>query len=266
MPVVLLRTCGAFARATALQRAAEPQGRRSPPSCAICSRPRRPRKRARTRSTRCSRMNFPLITSLAAGKQRRRERAVPRRRSQPRALQMPALRHRGRKRRLAARSLSARTAACRYRLTELGALECETPRRNSPMFPTGMRGNARACARSWSRARYLLDAPVSICVMVNFRQICRVGEGACARCERLPPHGLRRKWTSRRSPRTAYSLYADYFWYELGDMICIGDRDVLYYCFPQGNGDVVPPRTRLAPRGALQAQTRRNRDRRKKRL
>ena len=42
-----------------------------------------------------------------------------------------------------------------------------------------------------------------------------------------------------------HRLYADYFWYELGDMICIGDRDVLYYCFPQGNGDVVA-KTRLA--------------------
>lgn len=28
-------------------------------------------------------------------------------------------------------------------------------------------------------------------------------------------------------------------------MICIGDRDVLYYCFPQGKGDVVA-KTRLA--------------------
>ena len=93
---------------------------------------------------------------------------------------------------------------------------------------------------------YLLDAPVSICVMVNFRQICRVGEGRLrhdANGFRLTGCGGKLDFTQK--PETSYSLYADYFWYELGDMICIGDRDVLYYCFPQGNGDVVA-KTRLA--------------------
>ena len=37
----------------------------------------------------------------------------------------------------------------------------------------------------------------------------------------------------RQRPTASYSLYADYFWYELGDMICIADRDSLYYCFPE---------------------------------
>ena len=65
-----------------------------------------------------------------------------------------------------------------------------------------------------------------------------------------PPHGFRLtgcggKLDFTQKPETSYSLYADYFWYELGDMICIGDRDVLYYCFPQGKGDVVA-KTRLA--------------------
>ena len=93
---------------------------------------------------------------------------------------------------------------------------------------------------------YLLDAPVSICVMVNFRQLCRVGEGRLRHDVngfRLTGCGGKLDFTQK--PETSYSLYADYFWYELGDMICIGDRDVLYYGFPQGKGDVVA-KTRLA--------------------
>ena len=46
-------------------------------------------------------------------------------------------------------------------------------------------------------------------------------------------------------PSASYSLYSDYFWYELGDMICIGDENALYYCFPKEGGDVVA-KTRLA--------------------
>lgn len=48
-----------------------------------------------------------------------------------------------------------------------------------------------------------------------------------------------------QKPEASYSLYADYFWYEIGDMLCIGDHKALYYCFPQGGGDVVA-KTRLA--------------------
>ena len=47
------------------------------------------------------------------------------------------------------------------------------------------------------------------------------------------------------APGASYSLYSDYYWYELGDMICIGDNKALYYCFPLEGGDVVA-KTRLA--------------------
>ena len=49
----------------------------------------------------------------------------------------------------------------------------------------------------------------------------------------------------RQKPLASYSLYSDYYWYELGDMICIGNPDVLYYCFPKNSGDIVA-KTRLA--------------------
>ena len=48
--------------------------------------------------------------------------------------------------------------------------------------------------------------------------------------------------TCRQRPMASYSLYADYFWYELGDMICIADRDSLYYCFPQTDTPVAKAR------------------------
>ena len=38
-------------------------------------------------------------------------------------------------------------------------------------------------------------------------------------------------------------MYSDYFWYEIGDMICIGDNKILYYCFPKvENVDVAKAR------------------------
>ena len=46
-------------------------------------------------------------------------------------------------------------------------------------------------------------------------------------------------------PEATYSLYSDYYWYEIGDVICIGDMKTLYYCFPQTEQDVVT-KTRIA--------------------
>ena len=48
-----------------------------------------------------------------------------------------------------------------------------------------------------------------------------------------------------QKPSASYSLYSDYYWYEIGDMICIGNSQVLYYCFPTEGKDVVA-KTRLA--------------------
>lgn len=40
-------------------------------------------------------------------------------------------------------------------------------------------------------------------------------------------------------------LMTDFYWYEIGDVICIGDARAQYYCFPQNCGDIVA-KTRLA--------------------
>ena len=45
-----------------------------------------------------------------------------------------------------------------------------------------------------------------------------------------------------QSPLHSYGLYADYYWYELGDMICIGDKARQYYCFPKENVPVAKAR------------------------
>ena len=93
---------------------------------------------------------------------------------------------------------------------------------------------------------YRLDIPVRICMMVDSRSIYRVGEGRLIHTrEDFHLSGCEGKLDYWQKPSSSYSLYADYFWYELGDMICIGNSKVLYYCFPTGQQDVVA-KTRLA--------------------
>lgn len=42
-----------------------------------------------------------------------------------------------------------------------------------------------------------------------------------------------------QSPKDSYSLYSDFFWYELGDVVCIGDYRMRYYCVPTNKKDIV---------------------------
>ena len=43
-------------------------------------------------------------------------------------------------------------------------------------------------------------------------------------------------------PNACYGLYADYYWYEISDIICIGDNNQLFYCLPQENISVAKVR------------------------
>ena len=92
---------------------------------------------------------------------------------------------------------------------------------------------------------YRLDIPVNIGMVVDFKAVYMVGSGRLVHtAEGFHLTGCGGKLDYIQSPKASYSLYSDYYWYEIGDVICIGDKDRLYYCFPRG-GDVVA-KTRMA--------------------
>ena len=151
--------------------------------------------------------------------------------------------------------LICRDCGVRYRLTELGALECENAEAKFTHVPDWYaweRARARGAGAGQLSARrsgeHLRDGQLPADLPRRRGRLRHDANGF-----RLTGCGGKLDFTQK--PETSYSLYADYFWYELGDMICIGDRDVLTYCFPQegryGRQDAA------RRRGALQAQTRR---------
>ena len=93
---------------------------------------------------------------------------------------------------------------------------------------------------------YRLEVPVVIYMMVNEKCIYRVGEGTLIHSVNgFNLTGCDGKLDYKQEPQASYSLYSDFYWYEIGDMICIGDALRQYYCFPQNCGDIVA-KTRLA--------------------
>ncbi len=93
----------------------------------------------------------------------------------------------------------------------------------------------RKCVREeLEKEKYLLDIPVDICMAIDTKAIYRVGEGRLTHGEQgLHLTGCEGALEHHHSTVASYSLNADFNWYEIGDMICIGDHKALYYCFPK---------------------------------
>ena len=131
-----------------------------------------------------------------------------------------------------------------YELTELGYLKGE-----NPIFthvPDWYRWEREQVRAELEAGTYRLDVDVQIGMMVNYDAIYMVGEGHLTHtAEGFHLTGCGGKLDYTQSPLASYGLYADYYWYEIGDVICIGNHDAVYYCFPQNCGDVVA-KTRLA--------------------
>lgn len=133
-----------------------------------------------------------------------------------------------------------------YELTEFGYMKAQNGETEYNHIPDWYRWE-RACVRKeLEDDTYHLKVPVDICMLVNTKCLYRVGEGILEHTkEGFHLNGCDGKLDYYQKPLVSYSLNSDYYWYELGDVICIGDMNVLYYCFPKGCGDIVA-KTRLA--------------------
>ncbi len=143
-------------------------------------------------------------------------------------------------------SLSCTSCGAQWELTELGQLEAVSGEGKFTHVPDWYAWERKCVRKEIEEGTYRLDIPVKISMLVDTKCLYNVGEGRLVHdCTGFHLTGCDGKLDYRHAPLSSYSLYSDYFWYELGDMICIGDRKALYYCFPQCKGDVVV-KTRLA--------------------
>lgn len=134
----------------------------------------------------------------------------------------------------------------KYELDELGFLRAESGETEFSHIPDWYAWERACVRRELQEGTYRLDCEVEICMMVDTKAIYRVGEGRLTHTsEGFRLVGCDGKLTFTQKPIASYSVYSDFYWYELGDVICIGNQKALYYCFPKNAGDFVA-KTRLA--------------------
>jgi len=125
---------------------------------------------------------------------------------------------------------------------QLRSLKGKTRFAHIPDWYDWQREQVRAALQDGS---YRLDTDVTVGMMVDHRALYMVGDGHLTHSsDGFVLNGCEGKLHYEQSPLSSHSLNVDYHWYEIGDVISIGNKDALYYCFPKDGASVT--RTRIA--------------------
>ncbi len=142
-------------------------------------------------------------------------------------------------------SLVCNSCGKKWNLDEYGRLSAEEGETEFAHIPDWYKWERVKVREEIALGTYALDTEVEIGLIVDYKSLYMVGNG---RLKHGPDgfvlDGCDGQLHYTQSAGKCYSLYSDYFWYEIGDVICLGDRDCLYYCFPKQKNVVA--RTRIA--------------------
>jgi len=128
-------------------------------------------------------------------------------------------------------------------MDEFGQLSAGDGNTEYPHIPDWYKWERDCVRRELEEGTYLLDTDVDIYIQVNLKGVCKIGAGHLRHdLNGFHLTGADGKLDYSQSPIFSHTLYSDYYWYEIGDMIGIGDNTFSYFCFPKGNESVTKAR------------------------
>jgi 1-acyl-sn-glycerol-3-phosphate acyltransferase len=130
-----------------------------------------------------------------------------------------------------------------YELTPMGKLAALEGETEFPHIPDWFRWERAQVKQEILDGQYLLDCDVRIGMLVDHKHLYMVGDGHLRHdLNGFTLTGCDGRLHYTQKPLNSYNLNADYYWYEIGDIIGLGTKDVLYYCFPKDRTSVAKAR------------------------
>lgn len=131
----------------------------------------------------------------------------------------------------------------RYELTELGWLEGTDGVTEIDHIPDYYRWEREQVRQEILEQRYKTDCDVDIVMIVDYKTFYAVGEGHLVHDNTgFTLTGCDGRLHYHQPPQASYGLFADFYWYETGDIVSIGDMEVHYFCMPKGGEPVAKMR------------------------
>jgi len=139
--------------------------------------------------------------------------------------------------------LSCHACGKRWEMDEYGQLSACEGETEYPHIPDWYTWQRECVREELENGTYLLDEDVDIAVQVNLDGVCMIGRGHL----RHDMNGFHLtsadgKLDYSQPAAFSHTLYSDYYWYEIGDVIGIGDNEFSYFCFPGENVSVTKAR------------------------
>ena len=132
-----------------------------------------------------------------------------------------------------------------WEMDEYGQLKALSGETEYPHIPDWYTWERECVRKEIEDGTYLLDTDVDIGIQVNLDGVCMIGKGHLTHdLNGFRLTGADGKLDYTQSPVASHTLYADYYWYEIGDVIGIGNNEFSYFCFP--GADVSVTKARLA--------------------
>ena len=156
--------------------------------------------------------------------------------------------------------LTCHSCGKQWTMDEYGQLDATDGNTEYPHIPDWYRWQRECVKKEIEDGTYLIDTDVDIVVQVNLDCVYKIGQGHLVHNEngfRLT--GADGKLDYSQSPAFSHTLYSDYYWYEMGDVIGIGDNEFSYFCLPKTNVSVT--KARLATEELYKLKKRRRKSR-----
>ena len=131
----------------------------------------------------------------------------------------------------------------KYELKPNGKLECINANTLYDSIPSWYKYQRAEVKKEVDANTYLLDTDVDVIVMKDTHSLYDVGSGHLVHDN----NGFKLTLDDGsleyvHDPAISYSINADIYWYQIGDIVCIGDHTIQYYCFPKKKDVVVKAR------------------------
>ena len=130
-----------------------------------------------------------------------------------------------------------------WEMDEYGQLKATEGETEYPHIPDWYTWQRECVRKELEEGTYRLDTPVDITVQTNLKCVYNIGEGHLIHDENgFHLTGGDGKLDYTQSAVASHTLYSDYYWYEIGDVIGIGDTEFSYFCFPKTKTSVTKAR------------------------
>jgi len=130
--------------------------------------------------------------------------------------------------------LTCHACGKQWEMDEYGQLSAADGPTYYPHIPDWYTWQRQCVRKELEDGTYLLDTDVDIAVQVNLDGVCMIGSGHLTHnLEGFHLTSDDGQLDYKQSAAASHTLYSDYHWYEIGDVIGIGNNEFSYFCFPK---------------------------------